>query len=304
MTTIADPPLSTLADDVVQHLRSSLAKDRKSATRRDHFVSLALAVRDRLIDRWIQTQSGYYDADARRVYYLSLEFLTGRMLSNALVNLQINDEAAQAMRAFDSELSALCNEEAEPGLGNGGLGRLAACFLDSAATLELPVYGYGLRYEYGMFHQRIFDGFQVEAPDNWLRYGNPWEIPRPEYLYPVRFYGRVEEGTDARGRPRFSWVGGEQVLALAYDTPVPGYGNGTVNTLRLWSAKSTREFDLEHFNYGDYERAVEDKNRTETLTRILYPNDNFFVGRELRLKQQYFLVCATLQDALRRLLKN
>ena len=193
---------------------------------------------------------------------------------------------------------------AEPGLGNGGLGRLAACFLDSAATLELPVYGYGLRYEYGMFHQRIFDGFQVEAPDNWLRYGNPWEIPRPEYLYPVRFYGRVEEGTDARGRPRFSWIGGEQVLALAYDTPVPGYGNGTVNTLRLWSAKSTREFDLEHFNYGDYERAVEDKNRTETLTRILYPNDNFFVGRELRLKQQYFLVCATLQDALRRWLKH
>ena len=304
MTTIADPASTSLADDVVRHLRSSLAKDRKSATRRDHFVSLALAVRDRLIDRWIQTQSGYYDADARRVYYLSLEFLTGRMLSNAMINLQIHDEAAQAMRAFDSELSALCNEEAEPGLGNGGLGRLAACFLDSAATLELPVYGYGLRYEYGMFHQRILDGFQVEAPDNWLRYGNPWEIPRPEYLYPVRFYGRVEEGTDARGRPRFSWLGGEQVLALAYDTPVPGYGNGTVNTLRLWSAKSTREFDLEHFNYGDYERAVEDKNRTETLTRILYPNDNFFVGRELRLKQQYFLVCATLQDALRRWLKH
>lgn len=305
MTTMADPNLSnSLADDVVQHLRSSLAKDRKSATRRDRFVSLALSVRDRLIDRWIQTQSTYYDADARRVYYLSLEFLTGRLLSNALGNLRLHDEAAEAMRDFGVELAMLCEEEAEPGLGNGGLGRLAACFLDSAATLELPVYGYGLRYEYGMFHQRIFDGFQVEAPDNWLRYGNPWEIPRPEYLYPVRFYGEVEEGTDARGRPRFTWVGGEQVLALAYDTPVPGYGNGTVNTLRLWSAKSTREFNLEHFNYGDYERAVEDKNRTETLTRILYPNDNFFVGRELRLKQQYFLVCATLQDALRRWLKH
>ena len=168
------------------------------------------------------------------------------------------------------------------------------------ATLQLPAYGYGLRYEYGIFFQRIFDGYQVESPDNWLRYGNPWEIPRPETLFPVRFGGRVEHCGDGDGCAKARWVDAEEVMAMAYDTPVSGYGNNTVNTMRLWSAKSTREFDLDHFNYGDYEKAVEDKNRTETITRILYPNDQFFVGRELRLKQQYFLVAATLQDIIRR----
>lgn len=301
MTTHSDPlHTRSLADDAAQHLRLSLAKDPRLATHHDHFVSLAMAVRDRLVDRWIDTQQNYYDTDPRRVYYMSLEFMTGRLLANALINLDLYEEARAAMADAGEDLTALLEQEAEPGLGNGGLGRLAACFLDSAATLELPVYGYGLRYEYGIFQQRIFDGFQVEAPDNWLRNGNPWEIPRPERTYPVRFYGRVEEGADARGHLRFSWAGGEQVLAMAYDTPVPGFENGTVNTLRLWSAKATREFNLEHFNYGDYEKAVEDRNRTETITRVLYPNDNFFVGRELRLKQQYFLVSATLQDALAR----
>ncbi|MBT6149818.1 MAG: glycogen/starch/alpha-glucan phosphorylase, partial [Gemmatimonadetes bacterium] len=301
MTTTLDLQHSrSLADDTAQHLRLSLAKDRFSATRHDRFLSLAMAVRDRLVDRWIDTQQRYYETDTRRVYYMSLEFMTGRLLANALINLDLYAEAQQAMADSGQDLASLLEQESEPGLGNGGLGRLAACFLDSAATLELPVYGYGLRYEYGIFQQRIFNGFQVEAPDNWLRNGNPWEIKRPEKVYPVRFYGRVEEGADARGHLRFSWVGGEQVLAMAYDTPVPGYENGTVNTLRLWSAKATREFNLEHFNYGDYEKAVEDKNRTETITRVLYPNDNFFVGRELRLKQQYFLVSATLQDALAR----
>ncbi len=290
----------SLADDAAQHLRLSLAKDRYSATRHDRFLSLAMAVRDRLVDQWIDTQQRYYETDTRRVYYMSLEFMTGRLLANALINLDLYDEAERATAGSGHDFASLLEQESEPGLGNGGLGRLAACFLDSAATLELPVFGYGLRYEYGIFQQRIFDGFQVEAPDNWLRYTNPWEIPRPEKVYPVRFYGRVEEGADARGHLRFSWVGGEQVLAMAYDTPVPGFSNGTVNTLRLWSAKATREFNLEHFNYGDYEKAVEDKNRTETITRVLYPNDNFFVGRELRLKQQYFLVSATLQDALAR----
>ncbi|MDA0334907.1 MAG: glycogen/starch/alpha-glucan phosphorylase [bacterium] len=290
----------SLAEDAAQHLRLSLAKDRYSSTRHDRFLSLAMAVRDRLVDQWIDTQQRYYETDTRRVYYMSLEFMTGRLLANALINLDLYDEAERAVVASGHDFANLLEQESEPGLGNGGLGRLAACFLDSAATLELPVFGYGLRYEYGIFQQRIFDGFQVEAPDNWLRNTNPWEIPRPEKVYPVRFYGRVEEGADARGHLRFSWVGGEQVLAMAYDTPVPGYGNGTVNTLRLWSAKATREFNLEHFNYGDYEKAVEDKNRSETITRVLYPNDNFFVGRELRLKQQYFLVSATLQDALAR----
>ena len=299
-TTSGSEHTHTLAYDAAQHLRLSLAKDRHTATRHDHFLSLAMAVRDRLVDQWMDTQQSYYDTDARRVYYMSLEFMTGRLLANALINLDLYEEARQAAAGDGQELANLLEQEAEPGLGNGGLGRLAACFLDSAATLELPVYGYGLRYEYGIFQQRVFDGFQVEAADNWLRTSNPWEIPRPEKSYPVRFYGRVEEGADARGHLRFSWVGGEQVMAMAYDTPVPGFENGTVNTLRLWSAKATREFNLEHFNYGDYERAVEDKNRTETITRVLYPNDNFFIGRELRLKQQYFLVSATLQDALAR----
>ncbi|MFP6647250.1 MAG: glycogen/starch/alpha-glucan phosphorylase [Candidatus Latescibacterota bacterium] len=294
----------SLADDVARHLRLSLAKDSSAATRHDRFVSMAMAVRDRLVDQWIDTQESYYDTDARRVYYMSLEFMTGRLLANALINFALYEEARQAVAKTGIDFADLLEQEPEPGLGNGGLGRLAACFLDSAATLELPVYGYGLRYEYGIFQQRIFDGFQVEAPDNWLRTGNPWEIPRPEKVYPVRFYGRVEAGADARGHQRFSWVGGEQVLAMAYDTPVPGFQNGTVNTLRLWSAKATREFNLEHFNYGDYEKAVEDKNRTETITRVLYPNDNVFVGRELRLKQQYFLVSATLQDALARWFKK
>ena len=282
------------------HLRHSLVKDRYTATDRDRFSSLALAIRDRLIDQWIQTQQTYYDSDAKRVYYLSLEFMPGRALLNSLLNLDLLEAARQSMAAVGCDLSELCEQESEPGLGNGGLGRLAACFMDSMATLQLPAYGYGLRYEYGIFFQRIFDGFQVEAPDNWLRYGNPWEVPRPEFLYPVPLYGRVEEYIDEQGRWRKRWVDTQRVMAMAYDTPVPGYGCDTVNTLRLWSAKSSREFSLEHFNYGDYERAVEDKNRTETITRILYPNDQFFVGLELRLKQQFFLVCATLQDVMRR----
>ena len=282
------------------HLRHSLAKDEGTATNRDRFLSLAMAVRDRLIDQWIETQKVYHASDARRVNYLSLEFLVGRAMGNSLINLDLYDEARQAMGDLGLDLSELCDAEFDPGLGNGGLGRLAACFLDSMATLQLPAYGYGIRYEYGIFYQRIFEGFQVETPDNWLRYGNPWEIPRPEYLYPVHFYGRVKVAEDEAGDLRHEWVDTQEVMALAYDTPVPGYGNDTVNTMRLWSAKSTREFDLDHFNYGDYEKAMEDKNLSETISRVLYPNDNFFVGRELRLKQQYFLVSATLQDIIRR----
>ena len=290
----------SLQASFAEHLRYSLAKDEYSATERDCFVSLAMAIRDRLIERWIQTQQTYYKKDVKRINYVSLEFLIGRTLGNSLINLGLCDTARQALVGLGYDLDELCEVEFDAGLGNGGLGRLAACFLDSMATLELPAYGYGIRYEYGIFFQRIYDGFQVETPDNWLRYGSPWEIPRPEYLYPVCFYGRVREYIDEWGRPRHEWVEAQEVMAMAYDTPIPGYNTRTVNTMRLWSAKSTREFDLEHFNYGDYERAVEDKSRTETITRVLYPNDNFFVGRELRLKQQYFFVCATMQDIVRR----
>jgi starch phosphorylase len=293
----------SLGESMVDHLEFSLAKDEFSATPHDRFLSVALTVRDRLIERWLCTQQTYYRRDARRVYYFSLEFLIGRTLGNGLINLGIFAEVAQALRELGVDLEEIRGEEADAGLGNGGLGRLAACFLDSMATLQLPAYGYGLRYEYGIFTQRLYDGFQVEAPDNWLRYGNPWEIPRPEHLYPVHFYGRVREYTDATGRLCHEWLDTRSVMAMAYDTPVPGYANSTVNTLRLWAAKATREFDLEPFNYGDYERAVEDKARSETLTRVLYPNDQFFVGRELRLKQQYFFVAASLQDIVRRHLK-
>ena len=290
----------SLMDDFIRHLEFSLAKDEYSATQRDYFFSLALAVRDRLTERWISTQQTYYKQDARRVYYLSLEFLIGRTLGNSLINLGMFDAAEEALKALGFDLDEVREQEEDAGLGNGGLGRLAACFLDSMATLELPAYGYGIRYEYGIFRQRIRDGFQEESPDNWLRYGNPWEIGRPEFLYQVKYYGRVSQYTDPTGALRNDWVDTKDVMAMGYDTPVPGYKNNTVNTLRLWSAKSTREFDLDWFNHGDYAKAVEGKSQTETITRVLYPNDNFFVGKELRLKQQYFFVSASLQDIVRR----
>ena len=227
----------------------------------------------------------------------------GRALILNVINLGARDAYLHAVQRLGYDLEALQEEEWDAGLGNGGLGRLAACILDSAATLRLPFYGYGIRYEYGIFQQRIQDGGQVEAPDNWLRYGNPWEIPRPDALFPVRFYGRSEYVPNAEGRLRVSWVDAEVVWAMAYDTPVAGYGNDTVNTLRLWSAKSSREFDLGSFNSGEYVRAVEDKTRTENISKVLYPRDDQYAGKELRLKQQYFFVSATLQDVLRRFLK-
>ena len=286
------------------NLTFGLAKDKYSATDRDYFNSLALTVRERLVERWIKTQQAYYHSDAKRVYYLSLEFLIGRLLGNNLLNLQMGEAAHDAMADLGLDMEKLEDFEWDAGLGNGGLGRLAACFLDSMATLELPAYGYGIRYEYGIFFQKILGGQQVETPDNWLRYGNPWELPRPEYLYPVKFYGKVEQAARPDGRPRFEWKDGQDVLAMAYDVPVPGFGNQTVNTLRLWSAKSTREFDLNYFNSGDYVAAVEQKNQNENITRVLYPSDNVYQGKELRLKQEYFFVTATLQDAIRRYKKT
>jgi len=286
------------------HLRYSLVKDEYSATRRDCFESMVRAVRDRLVDRWTETQQTYYRRDAKRVYYLSLEFLMGRALRNALLNLDLETSTSRALAEMGTDLSQLEDIEFDAALGNGGLGRLAACFLDSMATLELPAYGYGIRYEFGIFFQRIRDGYQVETPDNWLRYGNPWEIERPEYLYPVKFYGRVNRYHDRDGTLRCEWVDAEEVMAMAYDTPVPGFRNNTVNNLRLWAAKSTREFDLRYFNDGDYEKAVSDKALSETISKVLYPNDNALQGKELRLKQEYFFVSATLQDILRRYKKS
>jgi starch phosphorylase len=282
----------------------SIAKDEHTATDFNVYQGLALAVRDRLMERWFKTQSAYYRQDAKRVYYLSLEFLMGRALLNNALNLGAEDAYARAMRELGFHLEEIGEQEWDAGLGNGGLGRLAACILDAAATLELPFYGYGIRYEYGIFYQKIIGGQQVEFPDGWLRYGNPWEIPRPDAIFPVRFHGRTRPYVDPAGRYRVDWLDTQDVWAMAYDTPVGGFRNGTVNTLRLWSAKSSREFDLARFNSGDYAHAVEDKTNSENISKVLYPADDQSAGRELRLKQQYFFVSATLQDLIRRFKKR
>jgi starch phosphorylase len=304
---IPQPPPGRLDEDGIvdtfaHHMMYTVAKDEHTATDFDVYKALAHSVRDRLMERWFRTQSAYYHADARRVYYLSLEFLLGRALMNNIVNLGARDEHIAALRRLGCDLETLQEQEWDAGLGNGGLGRLAACIMDSAATLGLPFYGYGIRYEYGIFQQRIVDGAQVEFPDNWLRYGNPWEIPRPDALFPVRFYGRAEHYLED-GLLRARWVDTQDVWAMAYDTPIAGFRNDTVNTLRLWGAKSSREFDLESFNAGEYVRAVEDKTQSENIAKVLYPPDDNYAGKELRLKQQYFFVSATLQDVLRRFLK-
>ena len=296
--------IKSLQISFVNHLEYSLAKDEYSATQRDFFKSLALTVRDRLIERWIETQQTYYRAGAKRIYYLSMEFLLGRLLGDAISNLGLTENINEAITDLGYDPEELMNFESDAALGNGGLGRLAACFLDSMATLELPAYGYGIRYDYGIFYQRIIDGYQKEYPDNWLRYGNPWEIERPEYIYQVKYYGRVNEYKAKNGKIRFDWTDTDNIIAMAYDTPIPGYQNNTVNNLRLWAAKTTREFNLEYFNSGDYDRAVEDKIESEIISKVLYPRDDFYAGRELRLKQEYLLVSATLQDIIRRYKKT
>ena len=295
---------ASLKKSLENHIRFTLGKDQYTSTTYDRYSGLALATRDRLIERWIQTQQTYYDKNAKRVYYLSLEFLLGRTLGNSLMNLGLQKEAEKTAQELGYSLEELREKEWDAGLGNGGLGRLAACFLDSLATMELPAVGYGIRYDYGIFFQSIRDGWQVETPDNWLRFGNVWEFPRPEFTCVVHFYGRTEDWLDENGWKRKRWVDAEEIVAVAYDTPVPGYGNNTVNNLRLWSAKASREFDLNYFNGGDYIQAVAAKATSENITKVLYPNDNVFEGKELRLKQEYFFVSATIQDIFRRYKKT
>nr|XP_008166809.1 glycogen phosphorylase, liver form [Chrysemys picta bellii]XP_042703892.1 glycogen phosphorylase, liver form [Chrysemys picta bellii] len=278
-----------------RHLHFTLVKDRNVATTRDYYFALAHTVRDHLVGRWIRTQQYYYEKDPKRVYYLSLEFYMGRTLQNTMINLGLQNACDEAIYQLGLDIEELEDIEEDAGLGNGGLGRLAACFLDSMATLGLAAYGYGIRYEYGIFNQKIRDGWQVEEADDWLRHGNPWEKARPEYMLPVHFYGRVEHTKSG-----LKWVDTQVVLALPYDTPVPGYMNNTVNTMRLWSARAPNDFNLRDFNVGDYIQAVLDRNVAENISRVLYPNDNFFEGKELRLKQEYFVVAATLQDIIRR----
>ncbi len=280
----------------------SVGKDPYSATDNDWLFALCNVVRDRLIERWMETQRSYYRHDVKRVYYLSLEFLIGRTLGNAMLNLGFMDEAAAALHRLGLDMERLRDLEPDAGLGNGGLGRLAACLLDSLATLGIPAHGYGIRYEYGMFRQEIHDGEQREQPENWLAKGNPWEFPRHEVAYEIHFGGRVSQWHDAEGRLRHQWIETERVIAQAYDTPIPGYRNDCVNNLRLWSAKAPHAFDLACFNQGDYIRAVERQVLSENISKVLYPDDSSYSNRELRLKQQYFFVSASLQDILRRFL--
>ena len=285
---------------IQHHLMSFQGRDPQRAGDRDVYMALAYALRDVLVEKWINTQKQYYDRGKKRVYYLSLEFLVGRSLGNSLINTGILDEVTEALDQLGYSLEDVREMEEDAGLGNGGLGRLAACFMDSIATLKIPAYGYGIRYEYGLFYQKLIDGYQVESPDSWLRYGSPWEFERASYLYPVHFYGRVSDKIDENGNYRAEWVDTDDVMAMACDILVPGFNNDHVINMRLWTARASRELDLTYFNVGNYIGAVQSKVKSETISKVLYPSDDIKEGQELRLKQQYFFVAATFQDIMRR----
>lgn len=280
----------------LSHLEYSLVKDTTTVQPWDVYFALSLSLRDRLIERWLRTQYEYRKRDVKKVHYLSMEFLIGRLLNNTLINLDAFDGVYDMLRHMGYTLEDVVEQEPDMGLGNGGLGRLAACFMDSLATGAYPAYGYGIRYEFGIFKQNIVQGHQVEEPDHWLKNGCPWEIRRPELTYRVRFGGRVVEQKDISGLSEYAWVDTEDVMAVAWDIPIPGYKVDNVNNLRLWQATASDEFDFEYFNSGDYVKAVEKKNISENISKVLYPNDNFHLGRTLRLKQEYFFISATLQD--------
>ncbi|TWU49623.1 glycogen/starch/alpha-glucan phosphorylase [Rubripirellula reticaptiva] len=290
--------LASLPEEIRRHLYFTLGHFSDKIDSHYYYQALANAIRDRVTTHWRTTRKRFAESTNRKVHYFSLEFLLGRSLNNAIQNLGLDEESRRALHAYGLKLEDI--EEAEPdaGLGNGGLGRLAACFLDSCANLELPVVGYGIRYEFGMFHQTIKDGRQVEGPDHWLRDGNPWEIERPEDTRTIKFYGHTRRGLDENGKSFTKWVGTHDLLAVPYDMPIPGYKNETVNTLRLWKAAATDVFNLEEFNSGNYPDAVVQKNNAEQISMVLYPNDASENGKELRLKQQYFLVSSSLQDVL------
>ncbi|MDX9859519.1 MAG: glycogen/starch/alpha-glucan phosphorylase [Rhodospirillales bacterium] len=280
-----------------------VGKDPQFATERDWYYALAFLLRGVLGERLMSTSQVQHRTDARRIYYLSMEYLIGRRLVKCLIDLGVESVIDEALKRLGVDINQVIDCEVDAALGNGGLGRLAACFLDSLATHGYPGYGYGIRYEFGMFNQRIEKGQQVEQPENWLRYGNPWEFERPNVIYPVRFNGRILTFKGADGREQCHWVDTENVIAMAFDVPMSGFRSRTVTNLRLWSARSTREFDLRTFNEGNYVDAVREKTLSENLSKVLYPNDATAVGQELRLKQEYFFVSASIQDILRRFQK-
>lgn len=289
----------SIQKSIVDHVEYTVARSRFRFDDFEAYQATAHSVRDRLLESWNDTQQFFKDKNPKRVYYFSMEFLMGRSLLNSLSNLCIKDQYGEALKQLGFDLEVLAEQEIDAALGNGGLGRLAACFLDSLATLDLPAWGYGLRYQYGLFRQKIKDGFQYEQPDFWLNFGNPWEVERVHVSYSVKFYGRVEEEMQ-NGRKHIKWIPGEMVEAVAYDNPIPGYNTSNTINLRLWAAKPSGGFDMEAFNTGDYVNAILNKQKAEAISSILYPDDRSYQGKELRLKQQYFFVSASLQDVVRR----
>jgi len=294
---------ATIQKHFITHVTKTLERSSFNMDNFAAYQATAYTVRDRLIDNWNETQQYHSTQDPKRVYYLSLEFLLGRTLDNALLNLNVKDKYQRALTEIGFRLEDFMGEELDAALGNGGLGRLAACFMDSLATLDYPAWGYGIRYTYGIFQQKILDGYQTEFPDYWLTFGNPWEIERLDVTYEVCFKGFIDKYSDDEGNDRYMWEPGERVVAVAYDYPIPGFGTKNCINIRLWSSKPKREFDFASFNQGDYEKSVAEQTAAENISSVLYPNDNHMVGKALRLKQQYFFVCATLQDVIRRFKK-
>jgi starch phosphorylase len=299
-----DTTVPGLETAIVNQLTFTFARDTTTATQRDWWLASSKAALSVVIKRMIETMARYYDTNAKRVYYLSLEFLMGRLFSNTLHSAGIYEEMQQALREMGLDPSVLRDEEYDMGLGNGGLGRLAACFLDSLATLDLPAVGYGIHYQYGLFKQEFRNGYQVELPDAWMNYGTPWEIVRPEHTMEIEIYGHVENVFDDRGNYVPKWTGAKKLLGVPYDIPVPGFGTKTVNYLRLWESRASTEFDFAAFNRGGYDEAVAEKNKSETISKVLYPNDSTELGKELRLVQQYFFVACSLKDIIRRFLQK
>ena len=296
--------VQSIRDSIIHHLMSFQGRDPERSGASDVYKALAFTLRDIMVEKWIKTQKTFYAKEKKRVYYLSLEFLIGRSLGNSVINLGLYDEVKQAVEELGFSIEEIREQEEDAALGNGGLGRLAACFMDSIATLKIPAYGYGIRYEYGLFNQQLINGYQVERPDSWLRYGTPWEFERRLPVFNVQFYGKVSTYQDDKGRYRSKWIDTQDVMAMPCDIMVPGYKNDHVINMRLWAARAARELDLTHFGEGDYIGAVQQKVSSETISKVLYPPDHNYAGQELRLRQQYFFVAATFQDIMRRYKKK
>ena len=289
---------------VTENVERLYRKSLDEASQQEIYQAVSQSVKDVIMSNWLDTQKAIDEQEPKIVYYMSMEFLMGRALGNNLINLCAYKEVKEALEEIGLDLNAIEDQEPDPALGNGGLGRLAACFMESLTTLGYAAYGCGIRYRYGMFKQQIIDGFQIEVPDNWLKDGYPFELRRPEYCYEIKFGGNVEESVDEKGNLKFKHVNYQSVMAIPYDMPIVGYDNGVVNTLMIWDAQPKNGFSLESFDQGDYDKAVEQENLARNLVEVLYPNDNHVKGKELRLKQQYFFVSASLQRAIDRFKKH